>query len=115
MGGIRDRIGHTLDFLRQRRYAFQLTFGTPKRALRLRQAFLNAFGTPSGQMVLADLEKFCRANETCFDTDARVNAALEGRREVWLRIQQHLNLSAEDLFQLYSGRTVQSLIQRQEN
>lgn len=115
MASIRDRIGQTLDFLRQRRHAYQLSFGTAKRAVRLRRAFVNAFGTPSGQMVLADLEKFCRANETCFDTDARVNAALEGRREVWLRIQQHLNLSSEDLFQLYSGRNVQSLIQRQEN
>jgi hypothetical protein len=29
---------------------------------------------------------------------------LEGRREVWLRIQQHLNLTTEQLFQLYGGQ-----------
>jgi len=71
---------------------------------------MRVFGGPAGQAVLRDLEKFCRANETCFNGDPRIHAAHEGRREVWLRIQQHLNLSSEDLFQLYSGRTVMRLI-----
>jgi len=52
--------------------------------------------------VLEDLAKFCRANESCFHEDPRVHAALEGRREVWLRIQQHLNLTDEQLFALYA-------------
>jgi hypothetical protein len=71
---------------------------------RRRQSYVQVFlGGPAGEDVLADLAKFCRANDTCFDPDPRVHAALEGRREVWLRIQQHLNLNAEDLFDLYNG------------
>lgn len=62
-----------------------------------------ALTSPAGQGVLIDLAKFCRADVSCFDPDPRVHAALEGRREVWLRIQQHLNLSPEQLLALYSG------------
>jgi hypothetical protein len=49
------------------------------------------------QMVLADLAKFCRANRSTFHPDPHVAARLDGRREVWLRITQHLNLSTDDL------------------
>lgn len=52
--------------------------------------------------VLEDLARFCRANETCWDPDPRVHAALEGRREVWLRIQTTLGLTPEQLFALYA-------------
>lgn len=38
--------------------------------------------------LLLDLAHFCRAYETCFHADQRVHAALEGRREVWLRIRE---------------------------
>lgn len=72
--------------------------------LRARQRDYNhALMTPAGQRVLRDLAKFCRANETCFDADPRLHAVLEGRREVWLRIQNHLHLSADELFTLQSG------------
>ena len=54
--------------------------------------------------VLADLARFCRADRSCFHTDSRVHAVLEGRREVWLRITQHLNLSEEELLRLYSTK-----------
>lgn len=56
--------------------------------------------------VLADLAKFCRANESTFHPDPRKHAVLEGRREVWLRIEKHLNLNDEELYQLYNlGRS----------
>lgn len=55
------------------------------------------------QAVLKDLAKFCRANEPTFHTEERVHAMLEGRREVWLRIQQHLQLDEEDLWKLYTN------------
>ena len=58
---------------------------------------------PGSQEVLKDLAKFCRANQSTFLPDARGHAVLEGRREVWLRIQQHLNLSEEELWRLTSG------------
>lgn len=52
--------------------------------------------------VLADLAKFCRAYDSTFHPDSRVHAELEGRREVWLRIQNHLKLSDEELYQIHN-------------
>lgn len=40
------------------------------------------------KLVLTDLASFCRAHDTTFHTDERTHAMLEGRREVFLRIQQ---------------------------
>ena len=75
-----------LDFLRRRKGAYQ-----------------RVFSSPAGNDVLIDLAQFCRANVTTFDPDPRIHAAMEGRREVWLRITQHLNLSSEQLYKLYNG------------
>ncbi len=72
-----------------------------------KRAFQLAFGSPAGNVVLQDLAKFCRAAETCYHDDPRKHAVLEGRREVWLRIAQHLNLSTGQLYDLYGGKTVQ--------
>lgn len=80
------------DFLHRRKRAYQL-------ALR----------TPAGMEVLEDLASFCRANDTCYNADPRVHAALEGRREVWLRIQRHLNLTDAQLFALYTGKPFDAL------
>lgn len=70
-----------------------------------RQAYLQTFkpdGIHSGK-VLADLSRFCRANEDTFHKDKRISERLAGRREVWLRINQHLNLTEEELWKLYNG------------
>lgn len=56
--------------------------------------------------MLLDLAEFCRANETTFHDDARHHARLEGRREVWLRIVQHLHLTDEQLMRLYAGQPI---------
>ena len=86
-----EAIGKLLDFCRGRKRNYQLTFGQP-----------------AGQQVMIDLAKFCRANETCVhSTSDRLTYILEGRREVWLRIQQHLNLSSEQLAALFSGNQYQ--------
>ena len=77
------------EFVRQRQIAYKL-----------------AFSSPAGQNVLRDLIKFCRAKTTCFDADARVHAALEGRREVWNRIADHMNLTTEEIYELASGYTL---------
>ncbi len=69
-----------------------------------RTDYLMTFGNPIGARVLVDLAKFCRAHETCFDADPRIHAVFEGRREVWLRIQQHLNLTPDQLWALYNQR-----------
>lgn len=66
--------------------------------------------------VLADLKRFCRADTTCFDPDPRIHAALEGRREVWLRIQEHLELQPSELFLKHEGRSyVHPTIEQLEN
>jgi len=76
-----------------------------RRALWRRQdAYANTFRAPSAHLVLKDLARFCRANETTFHPDARLHAVAEGRREVWLRIQEHVKLSPDTLWSLYSGR-----------
>jgi len=53
------------------------------------------------RQVLKDLAKFCRANETAFHKDPRAHAVLEGRREVYLRIQNYLKLTPDQLWEIY--------------
>lgn len=62
------------------------------------QAYRATFNNATGEKVLADLHKFCRATEPTFDADPRTHALIEGRREVWLRIQRHLQMSERDLW-----------------
>lgn len=64
-------------------------------------AYRSLFKGPNSDAVLKDLALFCRANESTYDPDARTHALIEGRREVWLRITQHLQLSLDDLWELY--------------
>lgn len=72
---------------------------------RRRTAYVKTFQGPYADEVLADLAKFCRANTTTFHADPRAHALAEGRREVWLRIQQHLKLSDEELWKIYGSPT----------
>lgn len=74
-----------------------------KRAYHV--VFLEA-GTPTlaGHDVLTDLARFCRAHESTAvhnrvtgTMDPIASAKLDGRREVWLRIQGHLDLDNEAL------------------
>jgi hypothetical protein len=53
------------------------------------------------RIVLKDLAKFCRANDSTYHKDPRVHALLEGRKEVWLRIQEYIHLNSEELYQLH--------------
>ena len=66
--------------------------------------FQVALRSPAGQNVLIDLAEFCRASETTFHKDARLHALLEGRREVFLRIVNFLNLTAEQIYLLSTGK-----------
>jgi hypothetical protein len=81
-----EMIDRARDFLRNRAFAYRVTFTGPR-----------------AEAVLADLAKFCRATESTFHPDPRAHAAAEGRREVWLRIQHHLKLTDDDLWKRYSG------------
>jgi hypothetical protein len=80
------------------------------RTRAYRRIFLE-HGTDT-QMVLADLAKFCRAHESTFNPDPHVAARLDGRREVFLRISQHLELNSEELWHLFGSHPL-PLIKRE--
>ncbi len=63
---------------------------------QLKAAYQVALSNEHGGLVRRDLARFCRADASCFDADPRVHAAFEGRREVWLRIND-FTLSPEEL------------------
>lgn len=66
-----------------------------------RRAYKAAFNNPEGRKVLADLRRFCRATMPTADiNNVQATYLLEGRREVWCRIQAHLQLTEEDVFTL---------------
>ncbi len=79
----REVVERARDFLRGRKASYCRTFNLENR---------------DNEAVLVDLAKFCRAHESTADS-----VRLDGRREVWLRIQQHLNLDSETLWKLYGG------------
>jgi hypothetical protein len=68
---------------------------------RRQTAYTRLFHGPVADEVLRDLAKFCRAHTSTFHTDPRVSAQLDGRREVWLRITDHLNLMPDELWKKY--------------
>ena len=88
-----ERDGRWFDFFKRRGVTYKL-----------------AANQPAFQDMLIDLGVFCRSNETCvvLDDNGKVDVErtliLEGRREVWLRIQNHTKLNAQQLFSLYTGR-----------
>ena len=76
-------------FLSKRKFAYQRVFSLD-----------NVYT----EQVLKDLAKFCRADKSCFHSDPRLHAVMEGRREVWLRIQQHLKLPDAILWEIYTRK-----------
>ena len=75
---------------------------------RRRTAYVVTFDGPMGQEVLEDLARFCRAGKSTFHPDPHLAAKLDGRREVWLRIQNNLRLSDEQLWALHAPAPVTS-------
>lgn len=64
-------------------------------------AYRAVFDGPRAREVLVDLAKFCRAHESTADANPHIAARLDGRREVWLRIQEHIQMNNDDLWKLY--------------
>lgn len=83
---IRDKLSAIRDMFRSRSSAYKQVFKKDDRWATI---------------VLLDLAKFCRAHETTYNKDPRLHAAMEGRKEVWLRIQEQLKLDDEQLFNLH--------------
>ena len=73
--------------------------------VRRKRAYQRTFSGADAdtEMVLKDLAKFCRAHTTTAAKDPELMIRLEGRREVWLRIQSHLHVSDDELWKLYGG------------
>ena len=80
-----------------------------KRKYAYRRMFLGENGQLSadGQAVLADLAKFCKANQSTAvvspisrTVDPIASALAEGRRKVWLRIMAHLHIEDRVIFNL---------------
>jgi hypothetical protein len=74
---------------------------TKRFLFRRKTAYIQTFSNPVGEIVLADLARFCRAFHSTFNPDPRVHALLEGRREVWQRITDNLNLTQDELWKRY--------------
>ncbi len=62
------------------------------------QAYRQVFKGVYAEKVLHDLAKFCRAQESTFHKDPRLEGIMQGRREVWLRIAAHLNMTEDELW-----------------
>jgi hypothetical protein len=84
-----ELVAKAWDFIRGRKTAYQLVFNRT---------------SPAVSVVLADLSNFCRANGSVFHPDQRMTDVLIGRQEVFRRIQDHLNLSSQDLYRLAAGQ-----------
>jgi len=99
-------MSRVIDFLRDRKRAYQLALTNKRLVSSLKAAYLELKGSPAGNIVLSDLARFCRATTSTWSDDARHHARLEGRREVWLRLTQHMNLTPEQLQALYDQRNI---------
>lgn len=83
-----DLVAKARDFLRHRAQNYRLTFERENGA---------------NTAVLVDLARFCRAHVSTGNKDPLIAARLDGRREVWLRIQHHLKLDDATLWMIYGG------------
>lgn len=73
-----------------------------EKLLLRKKLYCDFFSSDKANAILEDLAEFCRANTTTFHADPRIHAVLEGRREIWLRIQDHLRLTPEDFLKQYA-------------
>lgn len=74
---------------------------TPAQVVDQRRRAYQATFKGEGQEVLKDLAVFCGSTKSSFSRDPLEMAHREGRREVWLRIQSHMKLTEDDIWQLF--------------
>lgn len=63
----------------------------------------NAATQADVQLVVEDLRRFCYGDTSAFDVDDRVHCVKTGRQEVWIRVQDHLRLDLDALFNKYAA------------
>ena len=66
------------------------------------QAYRHTFTGVHGEKVLVDLAACCRARESTFHPAPRLAGLRPGRREGWLRITKHLNLTEDQLVEYFN-------------
>ena len=76
----------------------------------LHRAYAQTFGSPAGQIVLADLEKYGHLIDPLVDEQAKDRSDRrffqnEGRREVLLRIMKFSKFTPKDIYELRKGVT----------
>ena len=72
------------------------------------QAYQQVFKGEYAEKVLADLERFTHANSTPHvPGDSHGTAQLEGRRQVWLRVQGYLHLPLADVGEIIETAEVE--------
>lgn len=90
------------------RHCFLMAQDAPKTWRDRLEAWLRPSGkpTPHGEQVLADLARFCRATKPTSvyleggAVDPIASARMDGRREVWLWINEYLHLDHKTLLYL---------------
>lgn len=65
------------------------------------------FGSPDGQLILQDLLEYCHFLDETFHPDSHERAKRDGRRQVFLRIIKNLNLTTEEVMNIYRGKWVE--------
>lgn len=73
---------------------------------RRKSAYAKVFGNkddPDVQFVVEDLAYFSRAFSSTFDLNERVQTLREGRKEVFWRIWEHVQLPFDTLFVKYTN------------
>lgn len=71
------------------------------------KAYKLAFRNPSGEIALGDLLTFCGvADEAPRGGDLFSQGRAAGRRDVGLRIMEHIHLTHEELYAVIQGRSI---------
>lgn len=78
-------------------------FTDPMEVFRLTRSYREIFRSEAGKRVLRDLAKVCHAASTTFDENPSEQARKEGKRQIWLRIQNMINLSDDEITALTKG------------
>jgi hypothetical protein len=64
---------------------------------KVARAYREVFEHPSAPTVLAHLMDTCCVNETTIDENPLIMAAAEGRRQVWVAMNNILSMDARDI------------------
>lgn len=71
--------------------------------VRLKRSYREVFSSPAGKRVLRDLAKACHAATTTFDENPNEQSRKEGKRQIFLRIQNMINVPDEEVWSLNNG------------